>query len=152
MQGDLSPEESVNLLAGCREDTELGRRFVRLMQVESIAGLVLEEDDEGFAQEVRYRVEAEGDDDFSAEMASRLKRGKILRWVVGWAAAAALDQRDASLLRLSLRRRLSLRLRLCLCFRLCLSVCLCPRFRRRLRRRELRRELRQLRRYRRRGK
>jgi hypothetical protein len=79
------------------------------------------------------------DDDFSAEMAPRLKRGKILRWVAGWAAVAALDQRDASLLRLSLRLRLSLCLRLYLCFRLCLSVCLSRRFRRRLRRRKIRR-------------
>ena len=120
MQGDLSPEESLRLLAGCREDTELSRRFVRLMQVESMTKLARKDDD-----------------DFSAEMAPRLKRGKILRWVAGWAAVAALDQRDASLLRLSLR--LSLCLRLYLCFRLCLSVCLSRRFRSRLRRRKIRR-------------
>ena len=124
MQGDLSPEESLRLLAGCREDTELSRRFVHLMQVKSMTELVRKEDD-----------------DFSAEMAPRLKRGKILRWVAGWAAVAALDQRDASLLRLSLRLSLSLHLHLhlYLCFRLCLSVCLSRRFRRRLRRRKIRR-------------
>ncbi len=93
MQGDLSPEESLRLLTGCREDNELSRRFVHLMQVESMTKLVRKDDD-----------------DFSAEMAPRLKRGKILRWVAGWAAVAALDQRDASLLRLSLRLRLCLRL------------------------------------------
>ena len=124
MHGDLSPEESLRLLTGCREDTELSRRFVRLMQVKSMTELVRKEDD-----------------DFSAEMAPRLKRGKILRWVAGWAAVAALDQRDASLLRLSLRLSLSLHLHLhlYLCFRLCLSVCLSRRFRRRLRRRKIRR-------------
>ena len=124
MQGDLSPEESLRLLTGCREDTELSRRFVRLMQVKSMTELVRKDDD-----------------DFSAEMAPRLKRGKILRWVAGWAAVAALDQRDASLLRLSLRLslHLHLHLHLYLCFRLCLSVCLSRRFRRRLRRRKIRR-------------
>ena len=122
MRGDLSPEESLRLLTGCREDNELSRRFVHLMQVESMTKLARKDDD-----------------DFSAEMAPRLKRGKILRWVAGWAAVAALDQRDASLLRLSLRLRLSLCLRLYLCFRLCLSVCLSRRFRRRLRRRKIRR-------------
>ena len=122
MHGDLSPEESLRLLTGCREDTELSRRFVHLMQVKSMTELVRKEDD-----------------DFSAEMAPRLKRGKILRWVAGWAAVAALDQRDASLLRLSLRLSLHLHLHLYLCFRLCLSVCLSRRFRRRLRRRKIRR-------------
>lgn len=124
MQGDLSPEESLRLLTGCREDTELSRRFVRLMQVKSMTELVRKDDD-----------------DFSAEMAPRLKRGKILRWVAGWAAVAALDQRDASLLRLSLRLslHLHLHLHLYLCFRLCLSVCLSRRFRSRLRRRKIRR-------------
>ena len=124
MHGDLSPEESLRLLTGCREDTELSRRFVHLMQVKSMTELVRKEDD-----------------DFSAEMAPRLKRGKILRWVAGWAAVAALDQRDASLLRLSLRLslHLHLHLHLYLCFRLCLSVCLSRRFRRRLRRRKIRR-------------
>ena len=114
----------MRLLTGCREDTELSRRFVHLMQVKSMTELVRKEDD-----------------DFSAEMAPRLKRGKILRWVAGWAAVAALDQRDVSLLRLSLRLRLRLSLCLCLflCFRLCLSVCLSRRFRRRLRRRKIRR-------------
>lgn len=124
MHGDLSPEESLRLLTGCREDTELSRRFVHLMQVKSMTELVRKEDD-----------------DFSAEMAPRLKRGKILRWVAGWAAVAALDQRDASLLRLSLRLslHLHLHLHLYLCFRLCLSVCLSRRFRSRLRRRKIRR-------------
>lgn len=89
VQGDLSPEESARLVEVCRADKELRRRLMRLMQVERLTGLALEEDDEVLSREFRFRVEAEGDDEFSAEVVSRLKRNKILKWSVGWAAAAA---------------------------------------------------------------
>lgn len=90
VQGDLSPEESESLMEACREDAELGRRLVRLMQVERLAGLALDEDGEVFAREFRYRLEADGDDEFSVEVGSRLKRRKVVKMVSGWMAAAAL--------------------------------------------------------------
>ena len=90
MQGDLSPDGAEALLEACRSDEELRRRFVRLMQIERMAGLALEDDGDVFVREFRYRAEAKRDDEFSAEVASRLRRRSVLKWCAGWSAVAAI--------------------------------------------------------------
>lgn len=80
-EDDLNSKQAAELLKYCREDEILGRRLVRLMQVDRLAGLAVANDGEIFAKEFRCRVEAEGEaDQFSVEVSARLQEsGKISR-------------------------------------------------------------------------
>ncbi|MEN8772972.1 MAG: LamG-like jellyroll fold domain-containing protein [Akkermansiaceae bacterium] len=86
--GDLSPEESDSLLEACRGNVELRRRLMRLLQVERMVGLALERDDDVFIREFCFRAGAKDDDVFSAVVASRLKKNRMLKLVAGWSVAA----------------------------------------------------------------
>jgi uncharacterized cupin superfamily protein len=90
VQGDLSPLEADCLLKWCQEDDALRQRLVRLMQVERLTGLALEEDGGEFSREFRYRLEAEGDEAFASGVVSQLKRGKVVKWISALAALAAM--------------------------------------------------------------
>lgn len=89
VQGDLSPKEVDCLVKRCREDDAVRQRLVRLMQVERLTGLALEDDGKEFSLEFRYRLEAEGDEAFATGVVSELKRGRIVKWISAVSALAA---------------------------------------------------------------
>ncbi|YCM46076.1 LamG-like jellyroll fold domain-containing protein [Verrucomicrobiaceae bacterium 227] len=91
--GKLLPKEAEVLLAACREDSALQERLVRLVRAERLMALAASDDGELFAREARCRIEtSQGADalEFSAEVAGRLRRLRVTRWVSGIAAAAVL--------------------------------------------------------------
>lgn len=89
VQGDLSPKETNGLVELCQADDALRQRLVRLMQIERLTGLALDEDGDEFSREFRYRLEAEGDEAFTTGVVSELKRGKFVKWISTVSALAA---------------------------------------------------------------
>lgn len=87
--GDLSPEEAEDLLKACSEDEELRRRMVKVIQIDRLTGLSLEEDGEFFAEEFRLRVEADEDVEFSSEVVSRIRKSRLRAAVFKLSAIAA---------------------------------------------------------------
>jgi hypothetical protein len=89
VQGDLNASEAERLLVLCQEDEVLKERLIRLVQVERLTGLALEEDGHVFSREFSFRMEAEGDDAFSSAVAARLRRRKMVKVVFLIGAMAA---------------------------------------------------------------
>lgn len=86
-EGELDQKQAGELLRRCREDADLGRRLVRLTQVERLATLAVNDDGEVFVREFRCRLEAEKEaDQFSSVIAGRLRRGKVVKVLMGVAA------------------------------------------------------------------
>ncbi len=87
VEGDLRRKESEVLLARCRENPELRNRLVRLLRVERLMGVAIE-DGEAFLREFQFRMRTE-DAGFASRVAERLKRGKVVKALAAWSAVAA---------------------------------------------------------------
>lgn len=87
VEGTLDSDQAAELMEACREDEELGRRLVRLMQINRLARLAVTDDEEIFTKEFRCRVELEGEaDQFSSKVAARLQKSRATKNLIKIAA------------------------------------------------------------------